>query len=73
MDRQLTDLYTRLGRTLHAMSLRLRADAGQTAAEYIGLILLIAVVLGGIAGTDIGTAISEGIGNAIQAVFDERG
>ena len=36
---------------------RLRSETGQTAAEYLGALLIVAVVIGAVALTDIGSRI----------------
>ncbi|MEV6956592.1 hypothetical protein [Streptomyces sp. NPDC051183] len=43
-------------------------DRGQTAFEYLGIILVVVVIIGAIVGTGIGTAITDRIGAAVQAV-----
>lgn len=48
----------------------LRRDDGQTAAEYLGVVLLVAAVLGVVAATDIGPLVSDGIRAALCTIFD---
>ncbi|MFB6561109.1 hypothetical protein ACFCYH_19920 [Streptomyces sp. NPDC056400] len=43
-------------------------DRGQTAFEYLGIILVVVVIIGAIVGTGIGTAITDRIAAAVQAV-----
>lgn len=43
----------------------LRCERGQTATEYLGLILIVAAIIGGIVATGIGTQISHRIEDAI--------
>jgi Bacterial TSP3 repeat len=49
---------------------RLRAERGQTSAEYLGVILLIAAVLAAISATAVGDAIANGLDRAVCQVFD---
>ena len=44
------------------------AEDGQTAAEYIGIILVIVAVIAAVAASGIGTTITEGITEAIDDV-----
>ncbi|MEU6340324.1 hypothetical protein ABZ883_05145 [Streptomyces sp. NPDC046977] len=52
---------------LTALSMRMRArvraggDAGQTSFEYLGIAVVIAVIIGVLATTDIGNAVRTGI------------
>jgi Flp pilus assembly pilin Flp len=59
----LTDLASR-------MRDRLSEEEGQTAAEYIGIILVIAAVIAVVSKTGIATAIGTGIENAIKKVSE---
>lgn len=52
---------------------RLRQDTGQTAAEYMGIIVIVGVILAAIAGSGIGGQISSGITRAITSVFSGAG
>ena len=59
----------------HAALLRLRGTRGQGTVEYVGLILLIAVVLAGVVKAAQGFSDDKGIANAIvtelkQAITD---
>ena len=47
---------------------RLRNEVGQTAAEYVGIIVVIGAVIGAVATADIGTAISSKITQAITGM-----
>jgi hypothetical protein len=49
----------------HAALVTLRAERGQGTIEYVGLILLLAVLLGGIVAAAHGSADKEGIATAI--------
>jgi Flp pilus assembly pilin Flp len=52
---------------------RLRDESGQTAAEYLGLIVLIAAILAAIASTGIGGKLTDLIEEAIDKVFQSQG
>ncbi|MEU7063526.1 hypothetical protein [Streptomyces sp. NPDC046161] len=43
-------------------------DRGQTAFEYLGIILVVVVIIAAIMGTGIGTAITDRINAAVQAI-----
>jgi hypothetical protein len=49
-------------------TLRLRCERGQSAAEYVGILLVVVAVVGVIATSGIGDAITRGIANAICSV-----
>jgi pilus assembly protein Flp/PilA len=50
-----------------------REERGQTAAEYLGVILVIAALVAVLISTDIGTALRTNIVNAINTVFQKGG
>ncbi|MFF2192633.1 hypothetical protein [Streptomyces sp. NPDC058157] len=43
-------------------------DRGQTAFEYLGIILVVVVIIGAIVGSGIGTAITNKIAKAVEAI-----
>nr|WP_190183615.1 hypothetical protein [Streptomyces cirratus] len=43
-------------------------DRGQTAFEYLGIILVVVVIIGAIIGTGIGTAITNKIARAVESI-----
>ncbi|GHE33520.1 hypothetical protein CP980_12505 [Streptomyces vinaceus] len=47
-------------------------DRGQTAFEYLGIILVVVVIIGAIVGTGIGQAITNRIAAAVTAVTAGR-
>lgn len=52
----------------------LRGDAGQTSFEYLGIAVVIAVIIGVLAGTtNIGTTVLNGILGKIQDIIDAGG
>lgn len=68
-----TYLTALLQNTLHGVRERLRDESGQTAAEYMGVIVLIAAVLAAIAVSGIASKLTNTITQAVQEVFDESG
>lgn len=47
---------------------RLEDEEGQTSAEYLGIILVVVAIIGGIAASGIGGKITTAIGNAIDSI-----
>lgn len=47
---------------------RLAKEDGQAAAEYLGIILVVAAIIGAIVASGIGTKITTLIGNAIDGI-----
>ncbi|RPF45858.1 hypothetical protein EDD96_2424 [Streptomyces sp. Ag109_G2-6] len=43
-------------------------DRGQTAFEYLGIILVVVVIIGAIVGSGIGTAITNKIAKAVEDI-----
>jgi Flp pilus assembly pilin Flp len=62
-----------LQNAVHGVRQRLRDESGQTAAEYMGVIVLIAAILAAIAVSGIGGKLARTITAAIQEVFDKSG
>lgn len=52
-----------------SLTRRLRPDAGQTAAEYVGIIVIIAAILGVLVGSEIGTTILNGLNAALSDIL----
>lgn len=59
--------------TAHQLGERLREERGQTAAEYMGVIVVIAAILAAVVGSGIGEKITGLIEDAVQKVFDDAG
>jgi Flp pilus assembly pilin Flp len=53
---------------LHTLADRAREQRGQTAAEYMGILLVVAVIIGAIATSGIGGKISGLIGDMIDSI-----
>lgn len=53
---------------MHRMRERLSAEDGQTAAEYLGIILVVVAIIAGIAASGIGGTISGKITDAINSI-----
>ena len=52
-----------------AMRRRMNGDSGQTAAEYMGIIVIVAIIIAAIAQTKIGTTIAQDITTKIGEIF----
>jgi pilus assembly protein Flp/PilA len=61
-----------LQNTVSTARQRLRDESGQTAAEYLGVIVLIAAILAAIASTGIGDKLTDLIEEAIDEVFQSQ-
>ena len=46
-------------------------ERGQTAAEYLGVVVAIGALIGGLALTDVGTAIKDAILDAVKGLTDK--
>jgi hypothetical protein len=57
-----------LDNVLHALSEKAREQRGQTAAEYMGILLVVAVIIGAIATSGVGDKISGLIGDMIDSI-----
>jgi Flp pilus assembly pilin Flp len=57
-----------LDNVLYAIAERAREQRGQTAAEYMGILLIVAVIIGAIATSGIGGKISDLIGGMIDSI-----
>ena len=53
---------------LDALARRAREQRGQTAAEYMGILLVVAVIIGAVATSGIGGKISDLIGTMIDSI-----
>jgi hypothetical protein len=57
-----------LDNLVYAIAERAREQRGQTAAEYMGILLVVAVIIGAIATSGVGTKISTLIGQLIDSI-----
>jgi Flp pilus assembly pilin Flp len=57
-----------LGSALHELGERAREQRGQTAAEYMGILLIVAVIIGAIFSSGLGGKISNLIGTMIDHI-----
>ena len=57
-----------LDNVLRALSEKAREQRGQTAAEYMGILLIVAVIIGAIATSGVGGKISGLIGDMIDSI-----
>jgi Flp pilus assembly pilin Flp len=53
---------------LQALAGRARDQRGQTAAEYMGILLVVAVIIGAVATSGVGGKISDLIGDMIDSI-----
>jgi Flp pilus assembly pilin Flp len=67
-----TYLTALLQNTLHGVRERLRDESGQTAAEYMGVIVLIAAILAAIGVSGIASTLTGFIEDAIDKVFESN-
>jgi pilus assembly protein Flp/PilA len=70
MQEAMIRAYLALGDLTERARRPLSGQAGQTAAEYLGIIAVIAVVIGALAATDIGGTIGGFILDLAQEIFD---
>jgi hypothetical protein len=49
-----------------------RQERGQTAAEYMGMLLLVAVILGAVVSSGIASAIADGVGGAVCRIAQQE-
>ncbi|MYT25046.1 hypothetical protein GTW69_33055 [Streptomyces sp. SID7760] len=61
-------LQNTLARMRNRYGTRPSRDRGQTAFEYLGIILVVVVIIGAIVGTGIGQSITNRIATAVTAV-----
>jgi hypothetical protein len=52
-----------------AVRRRANGDKGQTAAEYMGIIVIVAIIIAAVAGSGIGATIASDITAKIAAIF----
>jgi Flp pilus assembly pilin Flp len=57
-----------LDNVLHALAERSRDQRGQTAAEYMGILLVVAVIIGAVATSGIGGKIADAAGRLIDSI-----
>jgi Flp pilus assembly pilin Flp len=60
-------------RATEALQRRMKNDRGQTAAEYLGIIVVIAVIVGILAQTKIGDTLQKNIVSMIDKVMSGNG
>jgi pilus assembly protein Flp/PilA len=61
-------LHTLGVKNMEALGQRRHDDRGQTAAEYLGIIVVVAAIVVAITGTDIGTTIKDAITTKINEI-----
>lgn len=61
-----------LQNTTYELGRRLREERGQTAAEYMGIIVLVAAIIAGIFTTNVDTFIGEKIKALVTNIFNSN-
>ncbi|MFJ8229506.1 hypothetical protein ACIQ9E_06015 [Streptomyces sp. NPDC094448] len=56
-----------------ADALRERRDRGQGAVEYVGVIVLVAIIIAAVAGSGVGDDIANGLRSQVQRVLNTGG
>ena len=51
---------------------RVREQRGQTAAEYLGVLLVVSAIIVGLIGTDIGHTITEKLSSLVRDIAGDR-
>jgi hypothetical protein len=64
----MSDRMARIARSAGRMRRRAGEDRGQTSFEYLGIVVVIAIIIGVLATTDIGDAILQGITGKIADI-----
>jgi Flp pilus assembly pilin Flp len=52
----------------HAVAERMREQRGQTAAEYMGILLIVALIIGALVSLDVDGKISTAVGDFIENI-----
>jgi Flp pilus assembly pilin Flp len=54
-------------------AMKRRSDRGQGAVEYVGVIVLVALIIVAIVGTDIDTTIADALSTAVDNILNSGG
>ena len=57
-----------MGNVAHAISERAREQRGQTAAEYMGILLIVALIIGALVSLDVDGKIKTAVGDFIDNI-----
>ncbi|MFD6993898.1 hypothetical protein [Streptomyces sp. NPDC059943] len=52
-------------------AMKRRGDKGQGAVEYVGVIVLVALIIAAIVGSDVDSAIADGLTNTVGEILGE--
>ncbi|MFF2188563.1 hypothetical protein [Streptomyces sp. NPDC058155] len=52
-----------------AATMKRRSDKGQGAVEYVGVIVLVALIIAAIVGSEVDTAIADGLTNTVGEIL----
>lgn len=69
-EEAMTAIYLHLMTMGERLSQRVGDERGQTAAEYLGIIVLVAAIIAGLFATDLGDKILTGITDSIDEILD---
>ncbi|WP_405797243.1 hypothetical protein [Streptomyces sp. NBC_01506] len=50
-------------------AIKRRSDKGQGAVEYVGVIVLVALIIAAIVGSEVDTAIADGLTNTVDEIL----
>jgi len=70
---QCIELYVGMLSTLDSLAQRSREDRGQTAAEYMGVLLVVSAIIAAVATTDIGEEIKTQAVRLVQKIAGAGG
>jgi len=59
-------------RAVESLRRRMRDDRGQTAAEYMGIVVIVAIIIAAIVATKPGQTIANDIKTKIQDIFQSQ-
>ena len=65
---QCIDLYVGMRSMLDTIAERARENRGQTAAEYMGVLLVVSVIIAAVATTGIGDDIKDRLGELVEMI-----
>ena len=62
------ELHVRTTTALNALAERVREERGQTAAEYLGVLVVVSVIIAAVAGTGVGDDIKGWIHDVVEKI-----
>lgn len=67
MENQMLELYVKMQTQMQALGRRVREESGQTAAEYMGILFIVAIIIGAI----VAAGIHKDIANAADGLIKD--